>query len=81
MATEKVKQKQQRQISSHDLEAYQYEGWKKVKNVGQSSVIIEREVEVEVDVPETELQKIDRQIKELQEKRKALLGAGKKDEK
>ena len=61
-----------RQISATDLDLYVNEGWKKSHSVGQSSVIITRTRKVEVEVPEMELEAIDRQIKALQEKRKTL---------
>lgn len=63
---------QERQISRDDAEYYVAEGWKKTKNVGSNSCIVTRTVKQEVEVEETELEVIDRQIKELEVRKKAL---------
>ncbi len=75
MATNKIKQKQQRQIGAVDLESYENDGWVKLHSVGQSSILIEKEFEVEVEVPETELESIDRQMAELKKCRHEITGA------
>lgn len=61
---------EERMISLIDLEGYEKAGWKRNHAIGQASVLISREVEQEIEVPETELESVDRQIAELQDRRK-----------
>lgn len=75
--TKTEKQIKQRMVSESDSGKYVHEGWKVIKKIGSSSVLIEKAIDVVVEVLETELETITRQIKELQARKDILEKAGK----